>query len=887
MLAVVALTGACDSKSTEPNRPPETPVIASPQGGATYSVGQAVQFQGSASDPEDGALSGAQLVWTSNLDGQIGTGSSFSRSDLSEGTHTITLGATDSDGASRSASVSITVAAQPPATPEINSPADGADFGLGADVTFSGTATDPEDGVLTGASLVWTSSLDGEIGTGTTFVRDDLTEGDHTITLTATDSDDMTSSASVSITVANQPPSTPVITAPADGSTVVAGTLVTFSGSATDAQDGALTGGSLSWTSDLDGQLGTGTSFSFSGLTVGVHEITLTATDAGGLTSSASVTLTVQGRPVAAITAPVNGASFGVGESVTFTGSASDAEDGALTGASLVWTSNLDGQIGTGASFNTTTLSAGTHTVTLTATDSDGLTGSAQVTISVVTLGSPTATITAPSNGAVFELGSNVTFAGSATDPEDGALTGASLVWTSDLDGQIGTGTTFVTSGLSAGTHTVTLTATDSNAQTGVAVVSFTVSTRPTAQITGPANGSTFSAGDPIDFDGTGTDAEDGALTGTSLVWTSSRDGQFGTGTDVSVTTLSVGTHTITLRVTDSHGLQDTDQITITVNPPGSPPTVDITSPAAGGSAQVGASVNFEGTATDPEDGALTGTSLVWTSSRDGQLGTGTSISRDDLSIGAHTITLRASDSDGWIVTDQITFTITNDPPVATITAPANGGSADEGDPVNFTGNANDTEDGALTGTSLVWTSSRDGQIGTGENFSTSSLSAGTHTITLTATDSNGATGTDQITFTVNSTASPIMVNVGSSASSSINVGQQTSLPIIVDMTNAGSRNVASIQVRVTWGTGTATYVSSSSGIGATINSGNAGSGEVIANWFAGSGNTSTFTLFNLTLEGAAAGSTTVTVEVQFIADEVAADLSGDTGTRNHTLTVN
>jgi chitinase len=87
--------------------------------------------------------------------------------------------------------------------------------------------------------------------------------------------------------------------------------------------------------------------------------------------------------PTATITAPAAGASSAQGASVTFTGSGSDQEDGALSGASLVWTSSVDGQIGTGASFSTTALSVGTHTITLTAKDSKGATGTATRTITV------------------------------------------------------------------------------------------------------------------------------------------------------------------------------------------------------------------------------------------------------------------------------------------------------------------------------------------------------------------------------------------------------------------------------------------------------------------------------------------------------------------------
>lgn len=55
------------------------------------------------------------MVWTSDIDGQIGTGGSFQAS-LSDGDHTITASAADSGGKSGSDSVGIT-AGNPPAGP--------------------------------------------------------------------------------------------------------------------------------------------------------------------------------------------------------------------------------------------------------------------------------------------------------------------------------------------------------------------------------------------------------------------------------------------------------------------------------------------------------------------------------------------------------------------------------------------------------------------------------------------------------------------------------------------------------------------------------------------------------------------------------------------------
>ena len=77
----------------------------------------------------------------------------------------------------------------------------------------------------------------------------------------------------------------------------------------------------------------------------------------------------------------------------------------------------------------------------------------------------PTAEISAPA-GTYFNEGENITFSGSGTDEEDGDLNGGSLVWTSNIDGTLGTGATVITSALTAGDHEITLTATDSEGET-------------------------------------------------------------------------------------------------------------------------------------------------------------------------------------------------------------------------------------------------------------------------------------------------------------------------------------------------------------------------------------------------------------------------------------
>ena len=91
---------------------------------------------------------------------------------------------------------------------------------------------------------------------------------------------------------------------------------------------------------------------------------------------------------------------------------------------------------------------------------------------------------------------------------------------------------------------------------------------------------------------------------------------------------------------------------------PNTPPTVSITSPTDGTEVFRLETVTLQGTGSDLQDGMLTGSSLVWSSQLDGELGTGTSITVSTLSIGAHTIRLEAKDSQGLIATATIAVTV-------------------------------------------------------------------------------------------------------------------------------------------------------------------------------------------------------------------------------------
>jgi hypothetical protein len=105
--------------------------------------------------------------------------------------------------------------------------------------------------------------------------------------------------------------------------------------------------------------------------------------------------------------------------------------------------------------------------ITAQVTDGGGL--SDQIAIGITVNATPTVAISAPAHGSNFAEGESVALVGTASDFEDGDVTSV-LTWSSDLDGDLGTGGSVV-SNLSLGLHTITAEATDSAGLAGGASI--------------------------------------------------------------------------------------------------------------------------------------------------------------------------------------------------------------------------------------------------------------------------------------------------------------------------------------------------------------------------------------------------------------------------------
>jgi len=139
----------------------------------------------------------------------------------------------------------------------------------------------------------------------------------------------------ISYSTGNLPPTAVIQAGPLSGSSPL---TVNFNGSAsTDPEGGTLT---YAWDLDGDGDFDDSTAAqpSFTYTTAGARTVRLKVTDPQGLSSVAAVVVVVNDTaPTPTITTPASSLQWSSGQVISFSGTASDAEDGVLPASALTW----------------------------------------------------------------------------------------------------------------------------------------------------------------------------------------------------------------------------------------------------------------------------------------------------------------------------------------------------------------------------------------------------------------------------------------------------------------------------------------------------------------------------------------------------------------------
>jgi hypothetical protein len=103
-------------------------------------------------------------------------------------------------------------------------------------------------------------------------------------------------------------------------------------------------------------------------------------------------------------------------------------------------------------------------------------------------------------------------------------------------------------------------------------------------------------------------------------------------------------------------------------------------------------------------------------------------------------------------------FSVARHSPHAGILEPPSDRVYETGETVKLRGYGQDTEDGSLSPEALSWASDLDGALGAGRELWVSDLMMGTHRIILTATDSDGHSGTDEVTVVIGASPNRIFL---------------------------------------------------------------------------------------------------------------------------------
>ncbi|EGT4257078.1 BapA prefix-like domain-containing protein [Citrobacter amalonaticus] len=542
-----------------------------------------------------------------------GTWSFTPPSGLGEGSHNLTITATDAAGNTSVASEAFVVVVDttPPLAPLIASATDDSEPQTG--VISNGGSTNDTTPAFTGSGEEGSTITvyDNGVKIGTTQVTNGswsltsptLATGSHAITVTATDAMGNVSapSAAYTVNVDTTAPRVPVIQSVTDDTTPSTGVLAngqstndtqpTLRGTAEPGSTVTLYDGGLAVGSVVVGADGSWSLSPDNPLSSGPHNLTVTATDAAGNEGpSAAFSLTVDTQaPSAPVISSVtddiapNSGSLNNGQSTndtrpTLTGTAeANSTVSVFDGSTLLGTVQADG---TGAwTFTpTTALGNGSHTFNVTATDAAGnVSPGAAFTVVVDTVAPVAPVIVSVTDN--MTPGTGALTSGQSTNDTRPIITGTGEPGSTInvYDGNVLLGTANVTEdgswsyrpdGLSEGDHSLRVTATDSAGNTGPASANFTLTVdtvSPGAPIisnvqddVGPVTGSLSSGQTTNDarpaFTGTGEPGTTISIADNGVLLASVTVEANGTWTFIPTSDLGQGNHPLTFTATDAAG---------------------------------------------------------------------------------------------------------------------------------------------------------------------------------------------------------------------------------------------------------------------------------------------------------------------------------------------
>ena len=446
----------------------------------------------------------------------------------------------------------------------------------GQSITVSANlSVDPDGDQL---SYRWSGNSTAACGDNSQCRFHGLSVGDHTIKVAVTDehgSRSKTITSVISVNDDNDNNKIPVANLSVSSANVSAGSTVGLDASRSYDEDGSDSDLTISWFGTGTGHCTNNTKCILSNLREGIYQITVSVKDLDGGSDSTSEVITVSGTNIPPIANAGRDKTIFENESVNLSGTLSEDVDGRIV--NYAWT---EGSLRHGNEKTVTirNLSVGSHTITLNVIDNDGAVSRDTVRVVVKENGSGggsdngsgnnTPTANAGSDKRIT-VGDSVTLSGSGSSDSDGSI--VRYVWKKGST-VVGRSSRLVLSSLPVGVYRYFLTVTDNDGATSTDKVTVSVVASDGGDNDGGNEGPTANAGsdrtinegDSVTLSGSGSNDPDGRIIryewkkGSSVV---------GRSSILTQNSLTKGTYTYTLKVTDNDGATDSDSVTVTVRP--------------------------------------------------------------------------------------------------------------------------------------------------------------------------------------------------------------------------------------------------------------------------------------------------------------------------------
>jgi len=339
---------------------------------------------------------------------------------------------------------------------------------------------------------------------------------------------------------------------------------------------------------------------------------------------------------IVSVSSPSMGGQSLLGDSVLFSAEAYDPVYGDIS-FDIIWESNIQGIIGSGARFYKDNLIAGKHRIEAVIKVFGIEDRSGPIDFEVVDRNAPNLSIVSPTSNQTFFIDEPISFSATATDSVDGDIS-SQILWTGT--GISRSGASFNESFSTTGQETITARVLNSYGQESIVSRSFTVEEHE-LQLSDPRASleAEHEAYMPVPLY-VSSATLDGVDSKDQVEWSSSLDGALGTGGAISPY-LSPGTHVISAKLS-KYGKEKVTETVVTIVEDF--PHLQVAQPLSGRIFDIDEPVSFEAEVSfrgQPTSNAT----INWYSSLDGQIGSGSQFSRDEMSEGQHLVEVSAAEN--------------------------------------------------------------------------------------------------------------------------------------------------------------------------------------------------------------------------------------------------